>query len=106
MLEKKLTKVKLVFFILIFFTAKSSQAQWQADIRLTNDHAVSNTSDNNARCVESSGNVVHVVWKDNRDGNYEIYYKQSIDGGISWGTDTRLTNNTANSLLPTLYVAG
>ncbi|MEO8666552.1 MAG: exo-alpha-sialidase [Ignavibacteria bacterium] len=106
MLEKKLTKVNLIFFILVFFTAKSSQAQWQADIRLTNDHAVSNTSDNNARCVESSGNVVHVVWKDNRDGNYEIYYKQSIDGGISWGTDTRLTHNTANSLLPTLYVAG
>ncbi|MEO7292522.1 MAG: T9SS type A sorting domain-containing protein, partial [Ginsengibacter sp.] len=52
-----------------------------------------------------SGLGAHVVWQDNRNGNYEIYYKRSIDGGISWGTDTRLTSNTAFSYSPSVSVS-
>ncbi len=47
-------------------------SQWQPEVRLTNNSAVSLTPLNNARCVAASGNVVHVVWYDNRDGNAEI----------------------------------
>ncbi|MCK5559704.1 MAG: Ig-like domain-containing protein [Thermoplasmata archaeon] len=49
---------------------------------------------------------IHVVWHDNRDGNFEIYYKQSIDGGISWGNDTRLTFTLNQSLYPDIDVHG
>lgn len=55
MVNKKLTIDQLVFFQLIFLTPKNSQSQWQSDVRLTNDSAVSDTSDNNARCVLSNG---------------------------------------------------
>ena len=79
-------------------------AQWQPDVRLTNDPEESHTS--YARCVTASGNVVHSVWRDHRDGNYEIYYKRSSDGGISWGTDTRLTNNLSYSVYPSIAVSG
>ena len=48
-------------------------AQWQPDVRLTNDPANSNTSINHAWSMTTSGSVVHVVWWDERDGNYEIY---------------------------------
>ena len=81
-------------------------AQWQPDVRLTNDPAESRTSPNNAWCVASSVNVVHVVWQDQRDGNLEIYYKRSIDAGISFGADTRLTNNSAQSWHPSVSVSG
>ncbi len=55
--------------------------------------------------IAINGSVVHVVWSDERDGNYEIYYKRSTDGGVSWGADTRLTNNPSDlsSLLQLLY---
>ncbi len=66
----------------------------------------SSTSFNNAYCVAASGNFVHVIWFDDRDGNYEIYYKRSTNGGTTWGTDTRLTNNTSVSDYPTLCVSG
>src|SRR5688572_25110827 len=62
-------------------------AQWQRDVRLTNNSASSSTSFNNARCVAISGAYVHVVWRDTRDGIYEIFYKRSTDGGASWGSD-------------------
>src|SRR6185295_2872765 len=48
--------------------------------------------------VAVSGSVVNVIWQDSRDGNTEIYYKRSPDGGTSWGSDTRLTNNPAGSM--------
>jgi hypothetical protein len=74
---------------------------WGADTRLTNNSASSEYTS-----VSVSGSVVHVVWFDNRDLNYEIYYKRSTDGGISWGADTRLTNNTGSSFGPSVSVSG
>ena len=82
------------------------RAQWQPDVRLTNNPALSNTSPDNAWCIAASGNVVHVVWYDFRDGNNEIYYKRSTDGGLSWGADTRLTNSAGSSYFPSVTVSG
>jgi hypothetical protein len=74
---------------------------WEADERLTNNPAFSGYPS-----VSVSGSVVHVVWDEERDGNREIYYKRSTDGGISWGADTRLTNNPDNSWYPSVSVSG
>jgi len=60
--------------------------------RLTNDTATSYVP-----CVAAYGRNVHVVWTDDRKENWEIYYKRSTDNGLTWGSDTRLTSNTAIS---------
>lgn len=103
---------KIVFLFLIAHcilnipTTRDCFSQWQPDKRLTNDPSQSSTSINNAWCISSSGLIEHVVWFDNRDGNYEIYYKRSADGGVNWGADTRLTNNAAGSGYPSVTVSG
>jgi hypothetical protein len=99
-------KKLILVLILVMSVTITSYTQWQPDVRLTNDPAVSSTSWNNAWCIASSGNDIHVVWYDRRDGNDEIYYKRSTDAGVSWGSDTRLTNNTAVSWLPSVAVSG
>ena len=96
-----------LFFFLIPFLQTSAYSQWQSDVRLTNDPASSNTSSNNAWCIASRGDNVHVVWYDNRDGNNpEIYYKRSNNGGVNWGVDTRLTINSDGSEDPSISVSG
>jgi hypothetical protein len=77
-------------------------ASWPGgDTRLTNAAGFSvNPS------VAAAGAVVHVVWRDDRDGNNEIYYKRSTDGGTTWGGDFRFTNDTAASQYPSVAVAG
>ncbi len=102
---------KFVFLTALFLGAhilssNESQAQWEPDVRLTNDPDVSWISLNNARSVAASGNVVHVVWYDTRDGNREVYYKRSVDGGVNWGTDTRITNANGDSWYPSISVSG
>ncbi len=92
---------KLVYTLLFFAIAGSSYSQWLPDVRLTNAPSYSQSSS-----VSASGTAVHVVWMDWRDGNAEIYYKRSTDGGLNWGTDIRLTYNSAWSGEAVILVSG
>lgn len=74
---------------------------WESDRRLTNDASFSIKPS-----VAVSGSNVYVMWYDNRDGNYEIYYKRSPDGGTNWTPDMRLTNNSSNSIIPSVKTLG
>ena len=74
---------------------------WEADTRLTN-----NAADQYHPAVAAADSMVHVVWWDERNGlNSEIYYKRSTDSGVTWGEDTRLTNDTAKSHYPSIAAA-
>jgi hypothetical protein len=94
-------KLRIITVVIFIVSLGNIIAQWEPDVRLTNNAAFSGYPS-----VSISGSVVHIVWEDNRDGNSEIYYKHSTDGGISWGSDTRLTNNSALSQSPSVSVSG
>ena len=74
---------------------------WGDRVRMTN--ATGNSINASVSTVD---NDVHVVWQDNRNGNDEIYYKHSTDGGLTWGTDMRLTQNPAQSNFPSAVATG
>jgi len=42
---------------------------------------------------------IYIVWQDNRDGNYDIYFSSSQDGGSTYSTDVKvsLTNSIADA---------
>ncbi|MBL0006227.1 MAG: T9SS type A sorting domain-containing protein [Saprospiraceae bacterium] len=73
---------------------------WSDDVRLTNDGAISEYP---SMALEFQ--TLHLVWNDSRNGNHEIYYKRSINGGLSWTADTRITNNTGDSYKPSVAVS-
>lgn len=77
-------------------------ATWEADRKLTTKAL--GYSENPSIAV--FGNTIHVVWYDSREGNPEIYYKRSTDGGNTWGIDTRLTYAAGNSFTPSVAVSG
>ncbi len=97
-------RIIIVSAVLLFLSVNMSIAQWEPDVRLTNSIANSNTRPSN--CIAAVGNTVHIVWYDDRDGNRDIYYKQSTDGGINWGADTRLTSNSSSSSYPSIAISG
>ena len=91
---------------LLLLLASPLLAQWEPDVRLTQDGSWSYTSYNNARCIGAGpGGVLHVVWYDGRNGGTcEIYHKRSTDGGTTWSGDSRLTTDPAQSDYPALAV--
>jgi hypothetical protein len=52
------------------------------------------------------GSNIHVVWSDNITGNYEIFYKQSTDGGATWSSSQNLSGTTGVSYGPSIAVDG
>jgi hypothetical protein len=66
MKKKYIILLSIIVICSYLFMNNSSYSQWQPDFRLTNNPASSSTSLNNAWCVASSSNTVHVFWKDNR----------------------------------------
>lgn len=57
-------------------------------------------------CIAVSDTNVHIVWQDMRDGNNEIYYRHSINNGMTWIDASRLTVNSAISKTPTIAASG
>jgi len=80
-----------------------SDTPWGGERLLTSSQGHSATATNNARCVawDSEGNV-HVVWHDERGGDYEIYYRKG--NGRVWGGEVRLTDNGGHSRSPSVAV--
>jgi len=81
--------------------SENGGASWWPDQRLTYNSALSYNPS-----VAISYSKVHVVWYDHRDGNWEIYYKRSNDGGVTWEPDTRLTTYTGRSLYASVTGSG
>lgn len=102
----KLMKTIVIAVLFMLFPVLCLFAQWEPDVRLTYDDAGSFTSNNQAWCIGVSGDSVHVVWEEKRDGNPEIYYKRSINGGTFWEVDTRLTNDPFQSKHTSIAVSG
>ena len=48
------------------------------------------------------GKGIHVVWMNLFSNNWEIFYKHSTNGGISWSGPTRLTWNAGGSYYPAI----
>jgi hypothetical protein len=98
---------KILFVLFIYSLGFAPLfGQWEPDVRLTNNDSLSYTSENNAWCVAATGDTVHVVWYDERNGLRQIYYKRSTNGGTIWGTDVHLVNSSAWGSLPSVAVFG
>ena len=88
-------------FEIYFNKSADGGITWGTDVRLSNNSAPSRMP-----AIAVSGTTIHVAWCDSTAGNWEIYYKRSIDGGITWGEETRMTNDPAISSTPSLAVSG
>ena len=87
-MKKRFAAVGLFFLVLLFDLAL------QANVRLTNDPA---SSSRPAVDFDADGNLV-VAWEDNRDGDYEIYWRKFTPQGYPLTGVIKITDNTSNSV--------
>lgn len=72
---------------------------WESDKQLT-----FGSSESYNATVGVSGAAVHVAWQDTRYGIEEIFYMRSSDGGLTWSSERRMTNNSGISWYPAISV--
>jgi len=92
-------KVVSIFIALSLVFASALGAAWTTK-RLTNNSGWSY----NPRIAVNGANI-YVVWYDNTPGNYEIYFRKSLDGGATWQTAMNLSNNADDSYCPAIAVS-
>ena len=83
----------------IYYNYSSNHgATWQAsDRRLDTDTAGAKNSQDTRISSDESGNV-YVVWKDERNGKYDIYSNYSSNHGATWQlSDTRVNTDAAGT---------
>ncbi len=81
----------------LYYKTKSNSGTWSEDERLTDAEKASILP----VIVADSQDNLHVLWIDQRHGNWEVFYKIRTKAG--WGSDQRLTaGNFARSLAATI----
>ena len=85
--------MKPITLTLLLLLPLGLSAQFTSEARITNSPGKSFTSFNNANVMAANGDVVHLVYTDDRGLEDEVYYQRSIDGGKSWQTSVQLTTD-------------
>ncbi|MGB3341350.1 MAG: T9SS type A sorting domain-containing protein [bacterium] len=97
---------RFISWTIIFLSTSCLFAQWEPDDRLTFNDSISSTFLNYAWCIGAAGDTVHIVWDDTRDGHWEVYYIRSLNAGLTWELDTRLSDYPDCSMHPAIGVSG
>jgi hypothetical protein len=96
--------MRIAFAVVVILTALIAGAIWQnrpfvwsQERQITNGSGDSRLVDISA---DPSGTNLHLAWEDNREETTEVYYKRSLDDGVTCGPDTRLSYLTPNTVEP------
>jgi hypothetical protein len=73
---------------------------WSLETQLTND----SNRDDHPSIMQAADGSVWVVWT-RVTNQYDLYYKNSSDGGVNWSEEKQLTNDTGNDLNPSITQA-
>src|SRR5258706_15954272 len=98
--------MRLACFFLLLVSLRATQAQWEPDLKLSTNEVSATLNENMGRAIIASSNAVHVVWSDYGNDGSGIYYKRSLDGGLTWGADTRLSPSPAADSFALLAQSG
>ncbi|MCK5292055.1 MAG: PKD domain-containing protein [Thermoplasmata archaeon] len=71
----------------------SNGTSFAANVKVNDD--VNPNRQSRPEMATGPGDLVHAVWEDYRNNNWDIYYANSTDGGLSFGTNVRVTNEAA-----------
>lgn len=99
--------MKISIHFLIFFLLTSSLfAQWETDLKLSTNEVSASTNENMWPCLVTNWDAVYAVWWDSNNNGSAIFFKRSLDKGITWDADMRISATPRHSDFPALAVSG
>jgi hypothetical protein len=100
---RPIRRIGPICLILLSATAGAAEVTWDTIIRLTTNPAsqVTGYSGQRSVAVDGAGDV-HVVWLDQRNVPYQIWYRRYDAGTSTWQAETALTSRQANCFQPSI----
>jgi hypothetical protein len=91
----------------IFFAGSTNGGvSFSANIRVNDDTGI-RAKKYPCMSVDQNG-VIYIVWDDERNGNSDIYFTKSTDGGLTWRPNVKVSDDTGSAVqsAPTIAVSG
>lgn len=85
----------------LFRMSKDAGKSFEPIINLNDNEGRSVT-----RSIASEGSAVHVAWIDDTNGNLDVLFRRSVDGGKTFDATVNLSNNHGNSEFVVLDAEG
>ncbi len=80
----------------IFFTKSLDGGQtWTTPVRVNNDAGGANQAE--PALALDNANHIYIAWTDSRNGNNDVFFAKSTDGGLSFSANVRANDVTTNS---------
>ncbi|MBN2537622.1 exo-alpha-sialidase [candidate division WOR-3 bacterium] len=100
--------MRILLSVAACLVAAPALAQWEPDIRLTENDSASSVSIVAARALAAEGDFIHAVWHDDCDQYPEVrvFYARSSDRGLTWSSAAALPEDTTGSAEASVAVAG
>jgi hypothetical protein len=92
-----------IFVLAVCLAALPAAAQWEPDVRLTNDPADSYLC--SQQCIVAEGDTLHVIFTDSRRDWYDVYYTRSTDAGVTWDSAVRVSLSDSNRIFSATIAA-
>ncbi len=83
---------------IFYVTSRNRGTSWSQATQLT----FCGGANSGVSALQTADKTIWLVWASDRSGNYDLYYKTSIDYGASWSNDTQLTDHASHDLKPTI----
>ena len=75
---------------------------WSTNTQINDDGGIAKQQSATI-AIDSKGHI-HIVWEDNRSGNFDTYYANSTDGGTTFSSNKRINDVSTGSRHPTIDI--
>ncbi|MGB0383472.1 MAG: exo-alpha-sialidase, partial [Ardenticatenaceae bacterium] len=80
----------------IYFATSTDNGQsWSADVKINDD--AGGTWQYNPSMAVSPNNTLYVSWADNRNGNQDVYFASSTNGGATWSANVKVNDDAGGA---------
>lgn len=96
--------IRIMFLITVASTVAVANASWRQRPNTWSHETQITNSQGDSRLVDlyadPSGHAVYLTWEDSREGTEEVYFMRSLDDGMSWGPELKLSQLTPETTEP------
>jgi hypothetical protein len=87
----------------IYYANSSDKGNtWSVNKQINDDGGIAKQQ--SATIAIDSKGYIHIVWEDNRSGNFDIFYTNSTDDGITFSPNKRINDVSTGSRHPTIDI--
>jgi len=105
-MSKALSSSKRLLLAICILFPPPVFAQWASDTKLSVHAMNASLNEDMGQCIAANGDTIHIVWLDRRSHGAAVYYKRSVDTGLTWNTEIPLTDTNGKASFPTIAVSG